>query len=118
MSKEERLEKNQQLIYRIRRIQNGTKNIGWGVSEYCPLMNLQKTSKTDSQYVIVVGHNVHRKIHTLFLECFSDETFSLSVMTKHNTVGEYLADCVSEEGIIVALCEALKTWFPEIARRD
>lgn len=114
MNKTERRGNTQKLLDRVRRIQNGTANIGWGVSDYSPLMNLGANSKTDSQHIIVVGHNFYRKVHTMFLESFTDGKYSLSVLTNRHTIGEYLVDRVGEEELIEALCKSLKVWFPEV----
>lgn len=118
MTKEERAEKTQNVLSRIKKIQNTTKNIGWGTANYFPLMDLKETKNTDSQWVIVVGHNVYRKIHTMFLEVFKNGKYSLSVMTNRNTVGEFLAESVDEEELIQVVCRVLRTWYPEKRKGD
>lgn len=115
MTKTKRKQRVVNLLDRIRKIQNGTKNIGWGIAEYSPLMNLYENNKTDSQYVIVVGHNVYRKNFTMFLEVFVDGKSSLSVM-KNGSIGDYIVDKVNEDDLIKSLCQTLKSWFPEIVR--
>ena len=115
MTKTERKQRVVNLLDRIRKIQNGTKNIGWGIAEYSPIMDLAENERTDSQYVIVVGHNIYRKIYTMFLEEFVDRKCSLSVI-KYNHTGDYIVDKVNEDDLIKSLCQTLKSWFPEIVR--
>ncbi len=115
MTKTERKQRVVNLLDRIRKIQNGTKNIGWGIAEYSPIMDLAENERTDSQYVIVVGHNIYRKIYTMFLEVFVDGKCSLSVI-KYNHTGDYIVDKVNEDDLIKSLCQTLKSWFPEIVR--
>lgn len=115
MTKTERKQRVVNLLDRIRKIQNGTKNIGWGIAEYSPIMDLGENERTDSQYVIVVGHNVYRKNFTMFLEVFVDGKFSLSFL-KNGRIGDYIVDKVNEDDLIKSLCQALKSWFPEIVR--
>lgn len=103
----------EKIIERIRKIQNGTQNLGWGVTEYSPKMDLKALERTESQWVIVVGHNVHRKIRTLFLEVFIDGTYSLSVVDG-TAKGRYLCDKLNDEGLISCLIHCLKDWYPEV----
>ena len=44
MTKIERKQRTACLLDRIRKIQNGTKNIGWGISEYSPIMDLAENN--------------------------------------------------------------------------
>lgn len=104
----------EKVIERIRKIQNKTKNLGWGVAEYSPFMDLKVKRQTESQWVIVVGHNVYRKVHTLFLEVFKNGSYSLSETTSSRKVGDYLCDRVSADTLVNALCRSLKAWYPEL----
>lgn len=101
------------LLGRIRNIQNKTKNVGWGIAKYEPMMNLGDLAQTISQYVVVVGHNVYRKNKTLFLEAFCDGTFSLCVMS-HGRITDFLVDHVTADKLVSSLCTLLKGWFPEL----
>lgn len=103
------------IIKRVQNIQNKTKNLGWGIAKYSPLMNLGSVENTESQFIITVGHNVHRKIKTLFLEVYKTKKYSLSIITNQHKVGDYLCLNVNEDEVIKCLIKALKAWFPEIS---
>lgn len=106
-----------ELIGRLKRIRNSTDNIGWGACEYSPFMRTDRFTDTESQYVLVVGHNVYRKTYTMFLEKFKDGVYRVSLMQ----------DCRPDEIIVVdndssvivqKVIEKLKEWFPEIRSKS
>lgn len=117
----------EKVLDRLKNIQNSSKNLGWGVSEYFPLMKIPEeyeNSEVDSQWVIVVGHNVYRKMHTMFLTAFSDGTYILSCGLDKGYDRELFSDMLSVEKIddddtlvLTVLC-LLKEWFPEVRRSD
>ena len=110
----------EKVLDRLKNIQNSSKNLGWGVSEYFPLMKIPEeyeNSEVESQWVIVVGHNVYKKMHAMFLTAFSDGL-------DKGYDRELFSDMLSVEKIddddtlvLTVLC-LLKEWFPEVRRSD
>lgn len=106
-----------ELIGRLKRIRNSTDNIGWGACEYSPFMRTDRFTDTESQYVLVVGHNVYRKIYTLFLEKFKDGVYRVSLMQDCRPDEIIVVD--SDSSVIVQrVIEKLKEWFPEIRSKS
>lgn len=106
-----------ELIGRLKRIRNSTDNIGWGACEYSPFMRTDRFTDTESQYVLVVGHNVYRKIYTMFLEKFKDGVYRVSLMQDCRPDEIIVAD--SDSSVIAQkVIEKLKEWFPEIRSKS
>ena len=106
-----------ELIGRLKRIRNSTDNIGWGACEYSPFMRTDRFTDTESQYVLVVGHNVYRKIYTMFLEKFKDGVYRVSLIQDCRPDEIIVAD--SDSSVIVQkVIEKLKEWFPEIRSKS
>ena len=106
-----------ELIGRLKRIRNSTDNIGWGACEYSPFMRTDRFTDTESQYVLVVGHNVYRKIYTMFLEKFKDGVYRVSLMQDCRPDEIIVVD--SDSSVIVQrVIEKLKEWFPEIRSKS
>lgn len=105
-----------ELISRIKSIHNSTNNIGWGSCEYSPMMQTGMLDSTESQCVVVVGHNVHRSIYTLFIEKFTNGVFRVSTLTKDSQVDEVISIDNDRSVIINEIIVRLKQWFPEIRR--
>ena len=106
-----------ELIGRLKRIRNSTDNIGWGACEYSPFMRTDRFTDTESQYVLVVGHNVYRKIYTLFLEKFKDGVYRVSLMQDCRPDEIIVVD--SDSSVIVQkVIGKLKEWFPEIRSKS
>lgn len=105
-----------ELVGRLKKIHNSTDNIGWGACEYSPFMNTDRISDTESQCVIVVGHNVYRKTYTMFLEKFKDGVYRVSLMQDCRP-DEIIAMHSDRDAIVGKVIEKLKDWFPEIRRK-
>lgn len=106
-----------ELIGRLKRIRNSTDNIGWGACEYSPFMGTDRFTDTESQYVLVVGHNVYRKTYTMFLEKFKDGVYRVSLMQDCRPDEIIVVD--SDSSVIVQkVIEKLKEWFPEIRSKS
>lgn len=106
-----------ELIGRLKRIRNSTDNIGWGACEYSPFMRTDRFTDTESQYVLVVGHNVYRKTYTMFLEKFKDGVYRVSLMQDCRPDEIIVVD--SDSSVIVQkVIEKLKEWFPEIRSKS
>lgn len=106
-----------ELIGRLKRIRNSTDNIGWGACEYSPFMRTDRFTDTESQYVLVVGHNVYRKIYTMFLEKFKDGVYRVSLIQDCRPDEIIVVD--SDSSVIVQkVIEKLKEWFPEIRSKS
>ena len=106
-----------ELIGRLKRIRNSTDNIGWGACEYSPFMRTDRFTDTESQYVLVVGHNGYRKIYTMFLEKFKDGVYRVSLMQDCRPDEIIVVD--SDSSVIVQrVIEKLKEWFPEIRSKS
>lgn len=106
-----------ELIGRLKRIRNSTDNIGWGACEYSPFMRTDRFSDTESQYVLVVGHNVYKKIYTMFLEKFKDGVYRVSLI--HDYIpDEIIAVGSDSDAIVQKVIEKLKEWFPEIRSKS
>lgn len=106
-----------ELIGRLKRIRNSTDNIGWGACEYSPFMRTDRFTDTESQYVLVVGHNVYRKIYTMFLEKFKDGVYRVSLMQDCRPDEIIVVD--SDSSVIVQkVIGKLKEWFPEIRSKS
>ena len=106
-----------ELIGRLKRIRNSTDNIGWGACEYSPFMRTDRFTDTESQYVLVVGHNVYRKTYTMFLEKFKDGVYRVSLIQDCRPDEIIVVD--SDSSVIVQkVIEKLKEWFPEIRSKS
>lgn len=106
-----------ELIGRLKRIRNSTDNIGWGACEYSPFMRTDRFTDTESQYVLVVGHNVYRKTYTMFLEKFKDGVYRVSLMQDCRPDEIIVVD--SDSSVIVQkVIGKLKEWFPEIRSKS
>lgn len=105
-----------ELVSRIKSIHNSTDNIGWGSCEYTPMMRTERLNDTECQCIVVVGHNVHRTIHTLFIEKFTDGVFRVSTLTDSNRVDEIISIDNDRNAVIREIIARLKQWFPEIRR--
>lgn len=114
----------EKVLDRLKNIQNSSKNLGWGVSEYSPLMKIPEeygNSEVESQWVIVVGHNVYRKMHTMFLTAFSDGTYILSCDLDKGYDCELFSDIlekIDDDTLVLTVLCLLKEWFPEVRRSD
>lgn len=114
----------EKVLDRLKNIQNSSKNLGWGVSEYSPLMKIPEeygNSEVESQWVIVVGHNVYKKMHTMFLTAFSDGTYILSCGLDKGYDRELFSDMlekVDDDTLVLTVLRLLKEWFPEVRRSD
>lgn len=106
-----------ELIGRLKRIRNSTDNIGWGACEYSPFMRTDRFTDTESQYVLVVGHNVYRKTYTMFLEKFKDGVYRVSLMQDCRP-DEIIAVDSDSDAIVQKVIEKLKEWFPEIRSKS
>lgn len=100
------------LLERLSSIHNSTNNIGWGFSEYSPIMKTDKYDSTRSQYVIVVGHNVYKKVYTMFLEELDSGVYRLSVIEGDKLCAIIAVDS-SKDAIVQKVIQKLKEWFPE-----
>lgn len=100
------------LLERLSSIHNSTNNIGWGFSEYSPLMRTSCGKDTKCQFVIVVGHNFYKEVHTMFLEELHSGVYVLSVI-EDNKIGAIVAMDSSEDVIVQKVIQKLKEWFPE-----
>lgn len=106
-----------ELIGRLKRIRNSTDNIGWGACEYSPFMRTDRFTDTESQYVLVVGHNVYRKTYTMFLEKFKDGVYRVSLIQDCRPDEIIVVD--SDSSVIVQkVIGKLKEWFPEIRSKS
>lgn len=103
-----------ELVERLKKIHNTTDNIGWGVCEYRPHMKID-TEDIDSQYVIVVGHNVYRKTYTLFLEKLNDGVFRLFLIN-HSKIDKTITLTNDRGTVVCEVIKQLKQWFPEIRK--
>lgn len=106
-----------ELIGRLKRIRNSTDNIGWGACEYSPFMRTDRFTDTESQYVLVVGHNIYRKTYTMFLEKFKDGVYRVSLMQDCRP-DEIIAADNDSSVIVQKVIEKLKEWFPEIRSKS
>lgn len=101
------------VLERIQKIQNSSRNIGWGVSNFTPMLRSDRLPQIHEQWVIVVGHNIYHHVKTMILEVLSDGKYNLSLADNFDS-GKFIAENVDEDGLISALCGSLKNWFPEI----
>ncbi len=99
------------VIERIYKLQNRSRNLGWGTAEYKPLM---KTMSKDvvSQWVIVVGHNYHKTMRTMFLE-ETERGLVLYEEVDNRLDGAVLCSG-DEDDVMHKIVERLKVWFPEV----
>lgn len=101
------------LCERLRKIQNTSQNLGWGINNYYPPMKTDLVEETQIQFMICVGHNVYREMHFLFLESLIDGRHRLSI------IDGYKPDCIiafgSEDDCVNAVCEKLREWFPSVS---
>lgn len=104
----------EELIGRLMNIHNSTNNIGWGVSEYSPLMRTGDQS-AERQCVLVVGHNVYKKIYTMFVEMRSNASYCV-YLVKDNKPDEVIVLTDSQDEVIKKIIAKLKEWFPEKRR--
>lgn len=106
----------EELIRRLTRIHNSTNNVGWGVSEYSPIMDTDhRKCKVVSQSVLVVGHNVYRKTYTMFVEEFEDGMYRV-FLVRDNKPDMVIALDSNRDVIVTNIIGKLKEWFPEIRR--
>lgn len=114
----------EKVLDRLKNIQNSSKNLGWGVSEYFPLMKIPEeyeNSEVESQWVIVVGHDVYKKMHAMFLTAFSDGTYILSCDLDKGYGRELFSDMpekIDDDTLVLTVLCLLKEWFPEVRRSD
>lgn len=103
-------------LKRVEHIQNGTKNVGWGYCELTPKLEKKPTSKLDpvEQYVLVCGHNYHRKIKTLLVEFYEDGRIGLFSDVNARDEFDLLLFIGDEEEAIKKVINLLKIWFPEV----
>lgn len=103
-------------LKRVERIQNKTKNVGWGYCELTQTLDKRQASKLDpvEQYVLVCGHNYHRKIKTLLVEFYSDGRIGLFSEANARDEFDFLLFIGDEEEAIKKVIHLLKIWFPEV----
>lgn len=104
----------EELIGRLMNIHNSTNNIGWGVSEFSPLMKSGDLS-AERQCVLVVGHNVYKKIYTMLVEVRSNASYCV-YLVKDNKPDEVIVLTDSQDEVIKKIIAKLKEWFPEKRR--
>lgn len=101
-----------EVLKRIMKIQNSKGQLSWGVCELDPPVKCSEGfAKPKEQYVLVCGHSYYRKIKTLILEIYPDDSIGVFVENE-----EHKFDCILAYGVINIVIEkiihSLKEWFP------
>lgn len=104
----------QRLIERIRKIQNGTRNLGWGADMFKPIVVID-SDEVESQAIVTLGHNVYKTIKVLFLEKYNNGFYRVyEVVDKDLRESEVILTFGEEDDVIKTLITKLKEWFPEV----
>lgn len=101
-----------EVLKRIMKIQNSKGQLSWGVCELDPPVKCsEEFLKPREQYVLVCGHSYYRKIKTLILEIYHNDTIGVFVENE-----EHKFDCILAYGainiVIEKIIQSLKDWFP------
>lgn len=99
-----------ELLRKIKTINNRGKDIGWGSNEI-PVT----TDDAVRKFILVVGHKRYRKIITLYLEKLKVNTYRLSLAGESDQT-EIVTDNCDKERLKQTVIDHLKIWFPETTR--
>lgn len=105
-------------LKRIERIQNTTKNLGWGMSELVPMLDRKMTGGLSPvcQYVVTVGHSYHKVVKTLVFEFYSDGRCGIYSDANVKDKFDILLFIGEEDKAVEKVINLLKIWFPEVRK--
>lgn len=109
------------LLERIEKLQNSTKNLGWGHCVLDPKLEMtEETLKAEQQFLIVCGHSHYRVVKTLVLEVYakqegeSETYYGLFTDSVTKDKFDVLLAYGGEDFCMSKMIETLKSWFPEV----
>lgn len=109
------LNKLDKLIERIESLNNTQHSLGWGHSDFVPVIEKNR-GKLKRQVCVALGHKIYKVVHFLIIEELEGDVFRLSVMDGNALPDTSVIESKKADDLLKKVVELLKAWYPEIRR--
>lgn len=107
----------QNLITRMERLQNSTRNLSWGHSVLSPMLADTPPSVRE-QYVVVCGHSHYHEVRTMLLDVCANGKFVLYADELVKDKFDMIIGYGTEDEVLSSLIDRLKFWFPAVLSKS